>query len=150
MNNQIAQTNVEKIDSEMNLNPEAFKEIITEGEISLLEDDLFFMNKSLEETKIIDVRSTEEIRRAHLRRFFPSCQLSILSVPEQVLTHMNKRELKKNFGINDHDTLLCLCAKGGRSLSAQKHLSVLGFDTFNVAGGLKSLLRLSKLRRKRL
>lgn len=89
---------------------------------------------------LLDVRSQTEFRDcSELPQLMPITEARIINIPSDQLLHMNKKSLEMNFGIKEEDTIICFCVEGTRSAQTTKKMNALGFDCFNLFGGMKSL-----------
>ena len=133
-------------DEESDISIEDFHRIAMTGNTDLLEE-LFFNKQGQKDTIILDVRSPNEIESCKVANILKKeSPIKQLQIPISRLEHMNMNLLKNSFDIKDNQTIICLCNKGNSSKLAYKRLSTLGYDAFNVFGGVKQYAkRLGKL-----
>ena len=118
-------------------------DILVHGDTSMLIDHLYFQQpNNNSNTVILDVRTPAEVEECpHAAELATLSDHRYLNISVGELTHLNRTFLEKRYGIRQNQTLLCLCHSGKRSGQAFKHLNVLGYDCFNVYGGVKEYAR---------
>jgi len=89
---------------------------------------------------ILDVRRQDEIDKMSIQSLMgDKNKLQVLFCGINIFEQMNKEEIINDVGIHETSSVLCMCAGGVRSEVANQHLRSLGFDSFNVEGGIWAL-----------
>lgn len=126
-------------DDTTDVNSDTFLDILINGDTSDLLDRYFDPSTR---PIVLDVRSQTEFEDcSEMTQFAPMAASRIINIPNGQLLHLNKKSLQKNFGIREEDTVVCICATGNRSAQGTKKLRALGFDCFNLYGGMKSFAK---------
>lgn len=132
----------QNFDETTDISTETFLSALLHGDTSDLADR-FFEEEKNSKLVILDVRSPQEAEdcreMAELTKY--SFKAEIINIPTSQLLHMNKKSLKRHFGVQEADTIICFCAGGNRSAQGTKKLRALGFDCYNLFGGVKKLAK---------
>lgn len=130
---------IKGFDDTTDITTSTFLDVLLHGDTSDL-TDRFYPETSSSKLILMDVRSPQEVQECpEMAQFVPNSGTRVINVPSGQLLHMNKKALERNYGIKEEDTVVCFCAGGARSAQGVKKLRALGFDCFNLYGGLKSL-----------
>lgn len=97
-----------------------FKNMGSQAYTSVSPDDVHaWINNS--DYQMIDVREPFEYSSGHVKKS--------INIPLGIIDD--------NLGkINKDKKIVCICKSGGRSLAASKKLSKLGYDVYNMKGGM--------------
>jgi len=134
--------NLSDFDDMIDISTSDFQDIVLNGDTSMLLD-LFYKNRDgCKDTIVLDVRTRDEIKDCDvMKELKPAIKPRMVNISTGDLLHLNRTFLEKMFNVKQNKTIICVCATGKRSAQAQKHLSNLGFDTYSVYGGMKTVGR---------
>ena len=89
---------------------------------------------------MIDVRNPSEIEECtETKELSQMSEVRWVNIPSSKAEHLNITTLERDFNIKRNQALLVVCRSGNRSIGTQKRLAALGYDAFNVFGGMRAM-----------